>query len=153
MHAYMSLQTHEQYIATARSGAATKYMVTDAAKWRQIIGWSVASDQATVADSMAELVTEDLRPELTHINSPTLVLGTWVGLKEQLAQGNVNVTRASVQDTFQQQFANLPHLHFVMTDTSRHFIMFDDPSWFFAQLDAFLADPAAAGKDRGFTGN
>jgi hypothetical protein len=39
-----------------------------------------------------------------------------------------------------------------MTDTARHFIMFDDPSWFFAQLDAFLADPVAAGKDRGFSG-
>jgi N-formylmaleamate deformylase len=152
MHAYMSEQTHEQYLATARSGAATKFMVTDPARWRQIIGWSVASDQATVADAMAELVSEDLRPELSQITSPTLVMGTWVGLKAQLAQGNVNVTRASVTETFQQQYAKLPQLHFVMTDTARHFIMFDDPKWFFAQLDAFLTDPSAAGKDRGFAG-
>jgi N-formylmaleamate deformylase len=151
MHAYMSLQTHEQYVATAKSGAATKFMVTDPARWQQIIGWSVATDQATAADAMAELVSQDLRPELSNITSPTLLLGTWVGLKAQLAQGNVAVTRASVQDTFQQQFANLSHLHFVMTDTARHFIMFDDPNWFFAQLDAFLADPIAAAKDRGFS--
>jgi hypothetical protein len=28
--------------------------------------------------------------------------------------------------------------------------MFDDPRWFFQQLDAFLADPMTAAADRGF---
>jgi N-formylmaleamate deformylase len=152
MHAYMSTQTHEQYVATAQSGSATKFMVTDPARWRQIIGWSVATDQTTAADAMAELVSEDLRPELVRITAPTLVLGTWVGLKAQLAQENVTITRESVQKTFEQQFANLSRLHFVISETARHFIMFDDPSWFFSQLDAFLADPMAAVKDRGFSG-
>jgi N-formylmaleamate deformylase len=149
MHAYMSTQTHDQYVATAQSGAATKFMVTDPARWKQIIGWSVATDQATAADTMAELISQDLRPELVKISSPTLLLGTWIGLKAQLAQGNVTITRESVQTTFQEQFTNLPHLHFVMSDTARHFIMFDDPNWFFAQVDAFLADPISAAKDRG----
>jgi len=153
IHAHMSTETHEQYLEAARAGVATKYMVTDPARWQQINGWVVASDQATAADAMTEVVSQDLRPELAQVTSPTLVLGTWIGLKAQLAQRNVTVTRAGVQETFQQQFATLPHLHFVMADTARHFIMFDDPSWFFAQLDAFLADPVAAMKDRGFSGN
>lgn len=151
MHAYMSTQTHDQYVATAQSGANTRFMVTDPARLKQLIGWSVASDQTTTADTMAELVSQDLRPELAKITSPTLVLGTWIGLKAQLAQGNVTITRESVQQTFQEQFANLPHLHFVMSDTARHFIMFDDPNWFFAQVDTFLADPFNATKDRGFS--
>jgi N-formylmaleamate deformylase len=151
MHAYMAAQTHDQYVAAAQSGAATKFMVTDPTRWRQIIGWSVATDQTTAADAMAELISQDLRPELARITSPTLVLGTWAGLKAQLTQGNVTITRESVQETFQQQFANLPHLHFVMSETARHFIMFDDPNWFFAQLDSFLVDPIAATKDRGFS--
>jgi hypothetical protein len=29
-------------------------------------------------------------------------------------------------------------------------MMLDDPQWFFAQLDAFLADPAAVVQTRGF---
>jgi len=151
MHAYMAAQTHDQYVATAQSGAATKFMVTDPARLQQIIGWGVATDQTTAADTMAELISQDLRPELARITAPTLLLGTWVGLKAQLAQGNVTITRASVQETFQQQYTSLPHLHFVMSETSRHFIMFDDPNWLFAQLDAFLADPIAATKDRGFS--
>lgn len=150
MHAYMAGLSPQQYLDGARSGAYTKYMVTDPAKHQQIIQWGLASDQATVADSMAELIGDDLRPELSHITSPTLLLGTWIGLKAQLAEGNVQVTRESVMETFQQQFANLPHLRFVMSDTARHFIMFDDPKWFFAQLDSFLADPTAQTKDRGF---
>lgn len=153
MHAYMSAQSPQQYLDGVRSGAQTKYMATDPADLQRIIQWGLASDQATVSDAMAELVGQDLRPELAQITSPTLLLGTWVGLKAQLADAHIEVTRAGVQETFQQQFANLPHLHFAMTDTARHFIMFDDPKWFFAQLDTFLADPAAAGKDRGFDGN
>jgi N-formylmaleamate deformylase len=153
MHAYMSAMTPQQYQDGVRSGAQTKYMVTDPANLQVLIRWGLASDQATVADAMAELVGADLRPGLAQITSPTLLLGTWVGLKAQLAEGHIEVTRASIIEEFQKQFANLPHLHFVMSDTARHFIMFDDPKWFFAQLDTFLADPVAAGKDRGFAAN
>jgi hypothetical protein len=28
--------------------------------------------------------------------------------------------------------------------------MWDDPMWFFREIDAFLADPVAATRDRGF---
>ena len=33
------------------------------------------------------------------------------------------------------------------------FIMFDDPQWFFAQLDAFFADPQGSVRQRGLDGN
>jgi hypothetical protein len=29
-------------------------------------------------------------------------------------------------------------------------MMFDDPQWFFAELDGFVADPAAVVRTRGF---
>ena len=51
--------------------------------------------------------------------------------------------------SFAEQFARLPRLHFALHDTARHFIMWDDPAWFFGQIDAFLADPIAATRDRG----
>jgi hypothetical protein len=52
---------------------------------------------------------------------------------------------------FRDQYAELRRLHFAMAESARHFVMFDDPAWFFAQLDAFLADPAKATAVRGFT--
>jgi hypothetical protein len=45
---------------------------------------------------------------------------------------------------------SLPRLHFALHDTSRHFIMWEDPEWFFGEVDAFLADPPARVQTRGF---
>jgi pimeloyl-ACP methyl ester carboxylesterase len=150
MQAYMSSQTHEQYEAYTRAGAATKYLVTSPADLQRLVTWGLASDQHAVADAMFELVSHDQRPELPHITSNTLLLGTWVGLREQLKQGGIDLTRESVLKVFDEQFAGVPHLHFAMADTARHFIMFDQPAWFFEQLDAFLTNPAKAVEDRGF---
>ena len=92
----------------------------------------------------------DLRDDVARIDTPTLVLGTWIGLHQQLAKYGTDVPRAAFVRTFAAQFARLPRLHFALSDTARHFIMLDDPRWFFGQLDAFLADPAASVRDRGF---
>jgi hypothetical protein len=43
-------------------------------------------------------------------------------------------------------------MHFVLSDAPRHLILFDDPAWFLAQLDAFLADPDRAAGVRGLEG-
>lgn len=150
MHAYMTNQTREQYEQFVRSGAATKYMVTSPADHEAIVRWGLASDQRAVADAMFELVSEDLRPRLQRVTAPTLLLGTWVGLHDQLKQGGIDLSRASVVKTFEDQYAGLPRMHFVITDAARHFIMLDQPAWFFQQLDEFLANPAKAIDDRGF---
>jgi pimeloyl-ACP methyl ester carboxylesterase len=150
MHAYMSNQTRAQYDDYVRSGVATKYMVTSAADLDTIKQWGLASDPRAVADAMADLYATDVRQEVAKIAVPALVLGTWAGLHEQLKAYGTDLSRAAVVETFEQQFARLPHLHFALAETARHFIMYDDPQWFFAQVDAFLADPAKVVSDRGF---
>jgi N-formylmaleamate deformylase len=150
MRQFMESETPAQYEATARSGVQVKYMVTSPKRLQEIIGWSLASDPKTVNEAFIELVSHDLRPELAHITSPTLVLGTWKGFRQQIQQYHANLTRADFVATFKSQYTLLPHLHFTMCDTARHFIMFDDPNWFYSQLDAFLSDPSAATQNRGF---
>jgi N-formylmaleamate deformylase len=150
MHAYMSAQTREQYEAYVRSGVSTKFMVSDPAKLATITDWGLRSDPQTVADAMEEMLTTDLRPALRKIASPALLIGTWAGLREQLKQAQVTLTRDQVVQTFDEQFAGLRRLHFVLSETSRHFVMFDEPDWMFARMDAFLGDPARATGDRGF---
>jgi len=61
------------------------------------------------------------------------------------------IDRATVLGVFREQFAALSRMHFEMSETARHFVMFDDLPWFTAELDRFLADPDAAARDRGFT--
>lgn len=146
----MQSATDEQWEARERSGASVKYMVTSSARLQELIQWGEASDRRTVTNAMIELVSEDLRPELAQITSPVLVMGTWIGWRAEAQEGGATVTRAEFVGAFKNQYASLPHLHFVMSDTARHFIMFDDPNWFYAQLDRFLSDPVAETANRGF---
>ena len=151
MRAQFATLTREQYDAYVKSHASTQFMVTKPADLDTITEWGLKSDPKTVYDSMLELYGSDLRPSLAKIASPALVLGTWTGLHDQTKAYGMNVTKEMVAETFRQQYQTLPKLHFALSETSRHFIMFDDPDWFYARLDAFLANPGGATADRGFT--
>src|SRR4029077_5454763 len=104
------------------------------------------SDRRTVTDALADVYGLDLRDDVARIQAPVLVLGTWKGGDDEvLAAAKVDITRPAFLQSFADQFAKLPALHFALSDTARHFIMFADPSCFFAQPNGFLGDPAAAG--------
>jgi N-formylmaleamate deformylase len=150
MRAYMTTQTPEQFRAYITAGTVTEFMVKGASDHDTIKQWGLGSDQRTVANAMADLMSMDLRQEAAKIASPTLVLGTWIGLHEQLKKYGVALSRADVIQTFEEQFSKLPKLHFALTDTARHFIMLDDPSWFFTELDLFLGNPDLVVRTRGF---
>ncbi|HMD34859.1 MAG TPA: alpha/beta hydrolase [Vicinamibacterales bacterium] len=151
MRAQFATLTREQYDAYVKSHASTQFMVTKPSDLDVITEWGLKSDPKAVYDSMLELYGSDLRPSLAKIASPTLVLGTWAGLHDQTKAYGMNLTKGMIAETFRQQYQTLPKLHFAISETSRHFIMFDDPEWFHEQVDAFLANPAAATADRGFT--
>ena len=148
LRAYQAAQTSAQYQAETRRAAVTRTMVTSPDDLRRIVGWGLASDRATVGRAMLELLSMDLRADLSRIESPALVLGTWVGWPPP-AGASATQTRDTFVRTFQMQFGGLRRMKFVMSD-ARHFIMYDDPRWFFTQLDRFLADPTLAVSDRGF---
>lgn len=150
MRTYMSMQTPEQFQAYIKAGTATEFMVTKPADHDIIKLWGLGSDQRTVADAMADLMSIDVRMDVANITAPTLVLGTWAGLHEQLKKYGIALSRADVVGTFEQQFAKLPKLHFAIAESARHFIMYDDPQWFFAELDRFLGDPEQMTRTRGF---
>lgn len=150
MKAYMSNQTRQQYEDYVRSGVATNFMAKSPTDLATIKQWGLATDQRTGADAMADLMGMDLREDVQRITTPTLVLGTWAGLSEQVKQYGITITREQITQTFATQFAKLPKLHFAMAETARHFIMFDDPQWFFQQVDGFVADPERAVRTRGF---
>jgi N-formylmaleamate deformylase len=133
MRQYMDPQSQEDYERYVKSGVGTRGMVTSDAGFERLIQWGLASDRTAVADAMAELLTADLRAELAAIKSPTLVLAAWAGYKQYGA------TRESTLANLRAQYAKLSGVEFRVTDTARHFMMWDDPAWFFAAVDGFLA--------------
>jgi pimeloyl-ACP methyl ester carboxylesterase len=128
----MESMNHEQWQAMTRSGASTNAMAASAKDQKTLIDWGLASDQKTVTDAMIALVSEDLRPKETKIETPVLVIGTWVGLK------SYGVTEEAATSLFKEQYAGVKHLQFVMAKQARHFVMCDDPAWFNTQVDGFL---------------
>jgi pimeloyl-ACP methyl ester carboxylesterase len=151
MRRAMDAMTAEQWEQYARSGQSVKYMVTVDADLKTLIGWSLASDRRTVTDVLADIYGLDLRDDVAKIRAPVLALGTWRGVHDQVMDiAKFDLTKQMVAISFAAQYAKLPRLHFALSENARHFIMFDDPAWFFAELDAFLRDPDAAVRVRGF---
>lgn len=99
----------------------------------ELIGkWGVESHQPTVAQAMYEMQTIDLRKDIASIKIKVLVLGAWVAYK------NYGVTRESTLKNFNDQYESVLHKDIQLSDTARHFIMYDDAKWFYTQLTNFL---------------
>jgi N-formylmaleamate deformylase len=119
--------TEAAFEAQERGILAT--MITDPANQEIALGWVMHSDRAAVMDVLIEMMTTDLRPALGAITAPTLVLETWRGW---------GAPRDAIEHNYAQQYAELRGAKFAVADTAKHFVMFDDPAFLFAQLDAFL---------------
>ncbi|WP_026879992.1 alpha/beta fold hydrolase [Hymenobacter norwichensis] len=125
-------------MANARQMSAS--LVTDTARVTQLARWSVASDMPTVGQAMYDMFTTDLRPDVARIQQPVLVLGAWAAYQQY------GSTKESTKAVFEQQYAKLPQHHIEMSEAGRHFLMYDDTAWFFAQSDAFLKQNPIAKK-------
>jgi N-formylmaleamate deformylase len=86
------------------------------------------SDPKAVAEAMYEVMTTDLTPLLGKIRAPTLILAAAAGQDV-----------AAVRAAYAAQYAGLAGHTLVVAERARHFIMLDDPTLFFAELDAFFA--------------
>jgi pimeloyl-ACP methyl ester carboxylesterase len=112
--------------------AQIRMMVTGDADFERIMTWSRSSDYSAVVDAMVELYGSDLREDIAAIQSPTLVMVTWIAFKDY-------TDRKTLEANARREYAKLKGADLRITDTSRHFIMYDEPQWFFTQIDGFLA--------------
>jgi pimeloyl-ACP methyl ester carboxylesterase len=128
----MEQQSQDTFERTTKSGMYTRPMVTKDSDLDRIIAWGLKSDRTAVTDAMSELFGQDLRAEVSKIKIPVLVMATWIGYKEY--GGSHDTTEANLRT----QYAKIDGVQLAVTDTARHFIMWDDPNWMFAQMDRFL---------------
>ncbi len=135
MRKRMDGQTQADYERFVKSGVSTRAMVASEADHDRIVAWGLASDRTAVADAMSEMFDVDLRDDIAGIKCPTLVLGSWIAYKQY-------TDRARTEANLRAQYAKLAGVRIEVTDTARHFIMWDDPKWMFGVMDKFLAEPA-----------
>jgi len=102
------------------------YMTLKKEKARVLTKWILEADRTTYVHGYTDLLKLDLREKLKAIKTETLILGA--------SFPDVAVAKAH----FEKQYANLSNKTIEMVVDSKHFIMFDQPTWFYAKVTAFL---------------
>ncbi|MGE5359722.1 MAG: alpha/beta fold hydrolase [Bacteroidales bacterium] len=131
LESMMLRQSDEEF--GAQQAAVARMMVTSPADAATLLGWLKASDRTMLAETQARALSRDLRSDLSRIHVPLLVIGTWKG-REALG-----LTAESVERQIHDQYGAVPHAA-VISDTSRHFVMLDEPAWLVAQIRRFLGE-------------
>lgn len=114
--------------AAQQNGVAARLVKTP--ERRQIvIDWTIASDRATFAQGMYEVMTTDMRGELASVTTPITVV---------YAADPAIAPDAIIEGLWRGQFAAVPNVSFVRIDGAFHFVMFDQPAAFQAAVEEFL---------------
>jgi pimeloyl-ACP methyl ester carboxylesterase len=92
--------------------------------------WAIASDKSVVARATYDDLTTDLRPKLAEIKTLVTILYPW--------DASSPYSQSDTDGFYQRNYLALPNKKMVRVDDSLHFIMFDQPDAFLAQVDAFL---------------
>jgi pimeloyl-ACP methyl ester carboxylesterase len=112
-------------------------MIRDSVRIDEVTAMAARSDQPTQGEIMAELFGEDLRPSMGRIRCPILALADWSAYR------TYGATAGSVRTNLTDQYKNLSKangatLTIAINDSSKHFIMYDEPQWFYEQVDHWL---------------
>ena len=112
-----------------------KFMCMDSTRWELIVNWGVKSDKKTMAYTMTEMMSKDLRKKIADIKIPVLVLAAFAKVPQY-----PQFTRESVIALYESQYkACTTCMVHAAEDNTKHFIMYDNPAWLYKEMDSFLA--------------
>ncbi|MBL4606146.1 MAG: alpha/beta hydrolase [Flavobacteriaceae bacterium] len=100
-------------------------MTNTKAKIATVTNWILEADRKTYVYGYTDLLKLDLRDELFKVKAKALILGA-------------PTYGAIAKETMEKQYANLAEKTIVMAPEGKHFIMFDQPDWFYKKINAFL---------------
>lgn len=93
-----------------------------------LASWIYESDRKTWVYGYTDLLKLDLRETLHKVKCETLIIGA--------SFPNKDVAR----ENFEKQYEKLTNKVIKMASDSKHFIMYDQPEWFYNTLNNFLAN-------------
>jgi len=100
-----------------------------------VLNQSVKSDPKSMGTTMYEMLSNDLRVQIKAIDVPTLVLTDW----DNDASYSSSFTLDRKIDAYAKQYAACTTCKLQIVENSKHFIMLDNASEFYKQVDLFLA--------------
>ena len=90
--------------------------------------WILKADRKTWVYGYTDLLKLDLRTVLNKIKCETLIIGA--------SFPDVVVAKQNYED----QYTNLTNKTIIMASNSKHFLMFDQPEWFYKTVNDFLVN-------------
>lgn len=103
---------------------------------QSIVDESLASDQAVAAQGFADLARTSLLEDVGRIRAPLVVLYTDPGGAAQMG-----LTPERIDTLYQMSYRAAPQAVVRRVPDTMHFIMYDNPAFFQAQLRDFLTQP------------
>lgn len=103
---------------------------------QSIVDESLASDQAVAAQGFADLARTSLLEDVGRIRAPLVVLYTDPGGAAQMG-----LTPERIDTFYQMSYRAAPQAVVRRVPDTMHFIMYDNPAFFQAQLRDFLTHP------------
>ncbi|WP_051210005.1 alpha/beta fold hydrolase [Gelidibacter mesophilus] len=101
-------------------------MATDSTNQETLKNWMIEADRKTWAYGYTDLLKLDLRPTLKNITCETLIIGA--------SFPDVAIAK----ENYEKQYANLLEKKLIMASNSKHFVMMDEPEWFYKTLNNFI---------------
>jgi pimeloyl-ACP methyl ester carboxylesterase len=122
MRGQLTAMSNEQFYQFQKKSIPS--LVADTSKQGLVVAWSVRSDRTTFAEMYCDFSNTDLREKISAIRCPALIL---------LESYFINFEPAMKAQYKQLKTANIQY-----ATKGLHFIMYDDPTWYYAQLTQFI---------------
>jgi pimeloyl-ACP methyl ester carboxylesterase len=120
------LEMDEQQFKNMASMMASN-MTLNKEKIDTLKNWILEADRKTWVYGYTDLLKLDLKNILSKVKCETLILGA--------SFPDVKIAK----ENYDKQYANLLNKTIVMASNSKHFIMFDQPKWFYDTVNEFFA--------------
>ncbi len=122
--------TDEEFATQTRIAFAS--MTRNPKRMGTVIQKVALSDRRAFADAIYEMVTTDLTAEVKDIKSPVMILAA-DGMFQKRIKG---------------QIETIPDHEMIVLKGTKHFVMFDDPEAYKANIEKFLEDHPAGDKPK-----
>jgi pimeloyl-ACP methyl ester carboxylesterase len=116
-------QTDQQHFLLQQR-ATLSSMISESSRHEEVLQWAVQSDRKTLGLLYCQFWNTDLRVKIATITCPVQVL--------------LEAYFVHAKPLIEAQYGQLKQAKLLYAEKGLHFIMYDDPKWYFSQLDALL---------------
>lgn len=102
-------------------------MALNSEKHQKLVDWMVQTDRETYVKGYVDYLKVDLREDLANIKIPATILAATHPFGREMAK-----------NTYSTQYQKLSDYEISFAENAAHFIMYDQPDWFLAELKAIL---------------